>query len=98
MGSVTNDVLALADAEADRLTELLGLGEDDGVAEADADALLMISRTAKWTMARSSLVPEDIPTARLPCPAVVSLTPTNPIAPVSMLFSAVELAPLVGRV
>jgi hypothetical protein len=90
------DGLTLADGEtlADGLT--LALGLSDG--EADEDGLLMISRTAKWTIARSSLVPLDMPTERLPCPAVVSLTPTNPIAPVSMLFKAVELAPLVGSV
>jgi hypothetical protein len=39
-----------------------------------------------------------MPTDRLPCPAVVSYTPTKPIAPVSMLLRGCELAPLVGSV
>jgi hypothetical protein len=90
--------------EADALTELdndaLGDGETDeeAVGLADADELLTISRTAKCTMARSSLTPEVMPTDREPCPAVVSTAPTKHCPPTSIVFSAVELAPLVGGV
>jgi hypothetical protein len=101
-----SDTPGASDGLALALGLTLGLSEDegetdaDGLCESETDGLglLTISRTAKWTMARSSEVPDDMPTERLPWPAVVSRTPTNPIAPVSMLFSAVELAPAVGSV
>jgi hypothetical protein len=105
-------VFATALGEAEALTELdaVALGddeiEDDAVALGDAeiegltdaDALLIISRTAKCTMARSSDVPDVMPTEREPWPAVVSTAPTKHCPPTSIVFSAVELAPLVGGV
>lgn len=83
-----------------------GDGDEDGEDEIDVeiedetdeDALLMISRTAKCTAARSSLVPDENPTLREPCPAVVSRTTTNPLAPASTDCSEVLLAPAVGSV
>jgi hypothetical protein len=105
-------VFATALGEAEALTELddVALGDDEidedavGLADAEieglteADALLTISRTAKCTIARSSLTPEVMPTEREPCPAVVSTAPTKHCPPTSIVFSAVELAPLVGGV
>lgn len=78
----------LIDADGDRLTD--ALAELDGLTEREADAdadddglglrltlglgLLIISRTARWTAARSSDVAFENPTDRAPCPAVVSRT------------------------
>lgn len=94
--SLLGDGLALTDGLTLGLGVGLGLELSEG--ETDADGLLMASLMAKCAIARSSLVPEVIPTERLPWPEVVSLTPTSPVAPTSMLFRAVLLAPLVGSV
>ena len=67
------DADALSDADGEELSELDGLG----LLLTEADSLLIISRTANVTMARSSLVPFVPPTGLLPCPAVVSLNPTK---------------------
>lgn len=90
----------LGEGETDGLSLLDGLTDalGDGLSETEDEGLEMISRTAKWTIALSSLVPDVIPTLRLPCPAVVSRTPTKQVAPTSSVFNAVEFAPLVGGV
>ena len=55
-----------------------GLGETDGLTDGDGDGLtlgdglLMISRMAICTAARSSDVPDENPTFRAPCPAADS--------------------------
>ena len=85
---------AEGERDADGLLELEALGVADGLAE----TLLIISRTAKCTIARSSDVPEDIPTDRDPCPAVVSRTTTQQVDPISIDCTAVLLAPVVGGV
>lgn len=75
LGDTLAETLAEGEAEID--AEGVGDTDADGVGDGEADGLLMISRTAKWTIARSSDVPDDMPTDRLPCPAVVSTTPTK---------------------
>jgi hypothetical protein len=83
---------ALDDGELDTDTE--------GLDDTDDETLLIISRTAKCTAARSSDVPWVNPTLRAPCPAADSRTVTNPTAPESTdcMPVAVELAPAVGSV
>jgi hypothetical protein len=81
---IEDDAVALGDAEIEGLT--------------DADGLLIISRTAKCTMARSSDVPLVMPTEREPWPAVASTTPTKHCPPTSTVFSGSEFAPSVGGV
>jgi hypothetical protein len=88
--------LALGDTDADGLSERLELAL--GETEAEGDTLLIDSRMARWTIARSSLVPEDMPTDRLPCPAVVSRTTTKHCEPMSILWSSVLFAPALGGV
>lgn len=68
----------LTEADALRLGDVLALGLVDALADTDGDrdvdgeidalalVLLMISRTAKCTNARSSVVPDDSPTLRAP--------------------------------
>lgn len=96
---------ALLEAEIDRLDEAErdaeGLAETDadGVGLTDADEeLRMASRTANVTIARSSLVALVPPTARLPCPGVVSIKTHAHSEPMSMSGPAVLLAPAVGGV
>jgi len=88
LGDADDDAerLSLADADADGEFETDGLTELDGLGEreTDADGLLMISRMATCTAARSSDVPEEKPTERDPCPAVVSWTAIAPLAPKSI--------------
>jgi hypothetical protein len=64
------DAVALGDDEIDEEGVWLGEAEIEGLT--DAEELLMISRTANVTIARSSDVAFVPPTGRLPCPAVVS--------------------------
>lgn len=104
------DVEALAESDGD--LELLGetdaegdteaLADTDGDVEAEGEtealALLMISRTAKCTMARSSEVPEERPTFRAPWPAVVSVTTAAPLLPKSIDWRRVLPVPAVGSV
>lgn len=80
----------LADGETDADGDTLGLTEDDG--------LEIVSRTARCTIARSSDVPDENPTLREPCPALVSRTVRKHCAPISMDWSSVLLAPAVGGV
>lgn len=56
----------LTDDDGETLADGLTLADGDGDSETDGDGLLIISRTAKCTIARSSLVPEVMPTDRLP--------------------------------
>jgi len=88
-----SEVDALADALGDKLTD--ADADDDGLGErlTDAEGLLIISRMATWTAARSSDVPDEKPTERDPCPAVVSWTAIAPLAPKSIEKSSVLLAP-----
>lgn len=89
--------LRLSDALTD--DEGVGLGdadrEDDGDGDrlTDALGLLIISRTATCTAARSSEVAFENPTERAPCPAVVSRTTCTTRDPKSMLATSVLLAP-----
>jgi hypothetical protein len=90
----------LAEGELDGLTLAEGETDAEGETEGLTDGLglLMTSLTARCTTARSSEVPEDIPTFRAPCPTVVSVTTRNPLAPASTDCRCVLLAPAVGSV
>lgn len=92
--------LGLADGDTDALTLADGLTEALGLTlgETEGLGLLIASRTAKVTIARSSLVPLLPPTGRLPCPAVVSMNTHAQVAPMSISGPAVLLAPAVGGV
>ena len=91
-------LLGLTDADGDTDADGLTLADGEGEGETDGLGELMISRIARCTAARSSEVPEDIPTFLAPCPAVVSRTTLKPLAPTSCEWSAVLLAPVPGRV
>ena len=109
-GNVWATPLGLADAEAERDSEELAEADGDFDVDADADddglglnetdglGLLMISRTANVTIARSSDVAFVPPTARLPCPAVVSINVQAHCDPTSISGPAVLLAPADGGV
>lgn len=102
------DPLGDAEDEAELLTLDDGLTERDAEADTDDDglglrltlglALLIISRTANVTMARSSEVAFVPPTGRLPCPGVVSMKIQQHSAPISISGPAVLFAPAVGGV
>jgi hypothetical protein len=86
------------DGELEGLALALGERLADGDGLTLALGLLIISRTATCTAARSSLVPDENPTERDPCPAVVSRTTTAPLFPKSIDWISVLLAPAVGSV
>lgn len=100
----------LTEADALRLGDVLALGLVDALVETDGDSdaegeidalalvLLMISRTAKCTTARSSDVPDDRPTFRAPWPGVVSVTTAAPLLPKSIDCRKVLPVPAVGIV
>ena len=88
----------LADADGELLVELLAELDGLGLRLTLGLGLLMISRTANVTMARSSDVPFVPPTALLPCPAVVSINVQAHCDPTSIKGPAVLFAPAVGGV
>lgn len=109
-GSVCALALGEADALTLRLAELEALAlalldvdalaDDEGDCDNDAEllALLMSSRTANVTIARSSLVPFVPPTARLPCPAALSQNTHAHCPPTSISGPVALFAPFVGGV